>query len=249
MDVLPGNAPDNLGALELVEQSEANANVTVVEAMGDTAYGDGGTRQVFADTGRKLVARVPGRANRKCFSKDDFVIDMTHGSCACPAGRITRTIVSAAEKRTDGTGTVHCLQAFQFDGAVCQGYLLRSQCFAAQGRQGRQMLIHLQSGLLQEARALQQSADYYQYRQLRVVTEHRLARLEQLGIRQERYFGRVTTKFQLYLTATVANLTQLANQTGVVSDSGDDPASVDTTAEIGGERGVDHHLLPAWMQA
>ena len=34
VDVLPGNAPDNLGALELVEQSEINADVPVVGAMG-----------------------------------------------------------------------------------------------------------------------------------------------------------------------------------------------------------------------
>ena len=43
VDVLPGNAADNLGVLELVEQSEASSDVAVVEAMGDTAYGDGGT--------------------------------------------------------------------------------------------------------------------------------------------------------------------------------------------------------------
>ena len=49
VDVLPGNAPDNLGSLELVEQSEANTGVPVEEAMGDAAYGDGGTRQAFAD--------------------------------------------------------------------------------------------------------------------------------------------------------------------------------------------------------
>ena len=72
--VLPGNAPDNLGALELVEQSEANTGVPVQEAMGDAAYGDGATRQTFADAGRKLVARVPGRPDRKHFPKDDFVI-------------------------------------------------------------------------------------------------------------------------------------------------------------------------------
>ena len=47
--VLPGNAPDNLGALELVEQSEANTGVPVQEAMGDAAYGDGATRQTFAE--------------------------------------------------------------------------------------------------------------------------------------------------------------------------------------------------------
>ena len=174
VDVLPGNAADNLGALELVEQSEASADVAVVEAMGDTAYGDGGTRQAFADAGRKLVARVPGRPNRKCFPKDDFVIDLLAGSCTCPVGQITRTIVPAG-KRTDSAGRVHRLQAFRFDGEVCQGCLLRSRCFTATGMKGRQVLIHPQEGLLQEARALQQSADYDQYRQLRVVAEHRLA--------------------------------------------------------------------------
>ena len=41
VEVLPGNAPDNLGSLALVEQSEANTGVPVEEAMGDAAYGDG----------------------------------------------------------------------------------------------------------------------------------------------------------------------------------------------------------------
>ena len=75
VDVLPGNAPDNLGRLELVEQSEASADVPVSEAMGGTTYGDGGTRPAFADAGRKVVARVPGHPNRKHFPKDDLVID------------------------------------------------------------------------------------------------------------------------------------------------------------------------------
>ena len=60
VEVLPGNAPDNLGALDLVEASEANTGVPVAEAMGDAAYGDGDTRQAFADAGRTLIARVPG---------------------------------------------------------------------------------------------------------------------------------------------------------------------------------------------
>ena len=64
VDVLPGNAPDNLGALELVEQSEASTGSVVEEAMGDAAYGDGGTRQTFAEAGRRLVAKVPGRPDR-----------------------------------------------------------------------------------------------------------------------------------------------------------------------------------------
>ena len=86
VDVLPGNAVDNLGALELVEQSEASADVPVSEAMGDTAYGDGRTRQAFVDAGRKLVARVPGRPNRKHFPKEDFVIDLVAGTCRLSGG-------------------------------------------------------------------------------------------------------------------------------------------------------------------
>ncbi len=209
--VLPGNAPDNLGALELVEQSEANTGVPVQEAMGDAAYGDGATRQTFADAGRKLVARVPGRPDRKHFPKDDFVIDLAAGSCTCPAGQVTHTIVPAG-KRTDAAGRVYRLQAFQFDGAECRTCPLRSQCIAAKGRKGRRVLIHPQEGLLQEARALQQSAAYDEYRARRVAVEHRLARLVQLGIRQSRYFGRVKTRFQLYLAATVANLTLVAGK-------------------------------------
>ncbi len=72
VEVLPGNAPDNLGVLELVEQSEANTGVTAAEIMGDAAYGDGNTRQAFADAGRTLIARVPGRPNRSHFPKEDL---------------------------------------------------------------------------------------------------------------------------------------------------------------------------------
>ena len=48
-----------------------------------------------------------------------------------------------------------------------------------------------------------------------MVAEHRLARLVQLGIRQSRYFGRAKTKFQLYLAATVANLTLVLGNIGL----------------------------------
>ena len=182
VEVLPGNAPDNLGALELVEQSEVSTGSVVEEAMGDAAYGDGGTRQTFAEAGRRLVAKAPGRPDRKHFPKNDFHLDLAAGSCTCPAGRVTHAIVPAG-KRTDRTGRVYRLQAFQFDGAVCGVCPLRSQCIAAQGRPGRRVQIHPQEALLQQARALQQSAAYDEYRARRVVVEHRLARLVQLGIR------------------------------------------------------------------
>ena len=219
VEVLAGNAADNLGALELVEESEANTGVPVEEAMGDAAYGDDGTRQAFADAGRKLVARVPGRPDRQRFPKDDFVIDLAAGSCTCPAGQVTHNIVPAG-RRTDAAGRVHRLRAFQFDGSECMTCPLRSQCISAKGRKGRWVLIHPQEALLQEARALQQSAGYDEYRARRVVVEHRLARLVHLGIPQSRYFGRVKTRFQLYLAATVANLTLVAAKADLPGGTG-----------------------------
>ena len=136
VEVLPGNAPDNLGALELVEGSEANTGVPVDEAMGDAAYGDGDTRQAFADAGRTLIARVPGRPDRQHFPKDDFVIDLAAGSCTCPAGRLP-TPSCRRESGRIARGRVHRLQAFQFDGAECRTCPLRSQCIAAKGRKGQ----------------------------------------------------------------------------------------------------------------
>ena len=205
VEMLPGNARDNLGTLELVEQSESNTGVPVEEAMGDAAYGDGGTRQAFADAGRTLIARVPGRPGRKHFPKDDFYIDLETGSCTCPAGNVTRR-VRPLGTRTTATGRTHQLKDFQFDGTVCVMCPLRPQCVSAAPGTGRTVQLHPHEALLQQARALQQGEAFGEYRQRRVVVEHRLARLVQLGIRQSRHFGRIETRFQLYLAATEPDL-------------------------------------------
>ena len=47
-----------------------------------------------------------------------------------------------------------------------------------------------------------------------------VARLVQLGIRQSRYCGRGKTKFQLYLVATVANLTLVLGKIGQSGSTG-----------------------------
>ncbi len=151
VDVLPGNAGDSRGALQLVAQSEVSAGVPVAETMADAAYGDGATRQDFADAGRRLVARVPGRPQR-------------------------------------------------------------SPAFA-------------------------------QYRQLRVVAEHRLARLTQLGMRQARCFGRAKTKCQLYLAATVANLTLVASQSGLHDPLQDDARAAPGAATGYANGGAQHPRL------
>ena len=230
--MFPGNPADNLGALALVERSEASTGMPVEQALGDAAYGDGDTRQAFADAGRALIARVPGRPNRSHFPKEDFRIDLAAGACICTAGNVTR-ILRPSGTRTDPAGRIRRLKGFRFDAAVCGVCPLQPQCVV--GSPGRTAQLHPQEALLQQARALQQSEAFAGYRQRRVVVEHRLAWLVQLGIGQARYFGRAKTRFQLYLAATVANLTLLASKVGLRVNTGSGSTADRTmVSEIGG---------------
>ena len=147
---------------------------------------------------------------------------MESGSCTCPAGNVTRTMLPT-RKRNDHLDRTYSF--FRFDAAVCGACPLRPQCVAAGPGTGRTVRLHPQESLLQQAHALQQSEAFTGYRRRRVVVEHRLARLVQLGIRQSRYFGRAKTLFQLYLAATVANLTLVAAKAGMTGETGSGPSS------------------------
>jgi hypothetical protein len=204
--VLPGNAQDHEQALALVEQSEAATGCAVAETLADGAYGDGETRQGFADAGRRLVAKVPAEQNGGRFTKGDFALDLEAGTCSCPGGQQSRDFWP----RPGGGGL------FRFATDVCAACPLRAGCL--KGRGGRSVRVHPQEGLLQAARAEQASPAGRAYRARRQVVEHRIARLVQLGIRQARYIGRAKTLFHLLLAATVANLTLLANTATAGSD-------------------------------
>lgn len=215
VEVLPGNAPDSKGALELVQQSEQNTGIEVEKAIGDTAYGDGVTRQAFADAGRRLIAKVPKRPCKACFPKEDFTIDLESSTCICPVGQATQTLRHVVTRK-DRLGRKHQVQTFVFDGATCSDCELRTCCVSAGEGKGRTVTLHPQEALLQEARAFQKSEAFQECSRRRQVSEHRLARLMQLGIRKARYAGRAKTLFQLLMAATVANLTLVAAKTGLM---------------------------------
>ncbi len=207
--ILDGNAADAEQALERVQQTEAATGCVVEETIGDCAYGDGGTRQAFHDAKRTLVAKVPTMTNQGWFPKTDFTLDLEAGTCVCPAGQTTADFRPAK----DGGGVFH------FTAAVCESCPLRAQC--VRGKGGRTVSVHPQEALLQEARALQASSAFRDYRSRRQAAEHRIARLVQLGIRQARYFGHPKTLFQLAMAAAVANLTLLMGRAN--SDSSPAP--------------------------
>jgi transposase len=206
-DVLAGDAPDNQGALEMVKEAEENTDLTVIETQGDCAYGDGGTRQKFADVGRTLNAKVPKDANRgERFPKSAFTIDLQSNQVSCPGGKTTTRF----HEEKDGG------RIFSF-GSACAGCPLRAQCTS--NAQGRTIRVHPQEDLIQQARAYQQSEAGRAHLRERVVVEHSLARLSHLGIGQARYFGRLKTRFQLLITCSVANLRRTWNWVAAQSAS------------------------------
>jgi hypothetical protein len=102
------------------------------------------------------------------------------------------------------------VRRFSFLAQLCRAYPLYAECVPKQHGWGRLITWHQDEARLQAARALERTQYFHeQYRQ-RIVVEHRIARLVQLGIRQSRCFGQAKTRLQLHLAATVANLTLLA---------------------------------------
>jgi len=206
VDVIAGNAPDNTGVLALVEQSESNTGLEVETTTGDCAYGDGATRQAFVEAGRELEARVPKRPNRVTFPKDDFVIDLEAETVSCPAGETTDSYRFVKVKG-------QTVRQFFFPVSVCHACELHDKCTTKSclTGSGRTVTIHPQEPLLQAARIFQGTEEFQDSVKRRQVVEHRLARLVQLGIRQSRFLGRIKTKFQLMIAATVANFTLVMN--------------------------------------
>jgi hypothetical protein len=199
VEVLAGNAGDQEKALELVHQTERVMEAEVVETVGDCAYGGGPTRRAFADEERVLTAKVPASSNRHGFPKREFAIDLEKQEVRCPAGQTTRDYRSAGE----GQGG-----RFVFAATLCAVCVLRSQC--VRGKGPRTITIQAEEDLQQRARVHNQSAAGRKSLRQRVVVEHRIARLVQLGIRQSRYFGRSKTRLQVVMAAVVANLSLVA---------------------------------------
>jgi hypothetical protein len=199
VEVLAGNAGDQEKALELVKESERVTQAEVEETVGDCAYGGGPTRRAFAEEERVLTAKVPVTTNGNCFSKTEFTIDLEKMEVGCPAGQTSRDYQSAGE----GQGG-----RFVFAAATCQACPLRGQCVRGQGP--RSLSIQAEEALQQQARLHNHTEAGRRSLRERVVVEHRIARLVQLGIRQSRYFGRRKTCLQVVLAAVVANVSLVA---------------------------------------
>jgi len=205
VDVLPGDASDATGSVELIEQAQANAGIPIKQVLGDCAYGGVDTRLAFDAAGHPLAAKVPKHPNTELFSKGKFEIELPEPGISleltkvtCPAGHVAEYL----DVDKDGGVT------FYFDNH-CNGCPLRAQC--TKSSYGRSLYIQAQERMIQEARRFQSSPEGVKTLRKRLWVENALARLGNLGIGQARYIGRAKTRLQLTLAATVANLRLIWN--------------------------------------
>ena len=220
VDVIPANASDGDHAVDLVQSAEQNTGSEVAQVIGDTAYGSMATRRALG--AREVIAPTVKPHSGRAISKDDFEIDVPGERVRCPQGHETRHWTWAWVTPGRGKAKVR-VKRFAFPQELCRTCSRYAECVTDKRRRGRFVTLHVGSRRsadeerLQAARAFERT-EYFreQYRAdrrdpTRVVVEHRIARLLQLGLRQSRYFGRAKTRFQLLLAATEANLTLVAH--------------------------------------
>ena len=200
-DVRAANVHDREQAKERIEEASKRAGRGVACVLGDTAYGDMQTREKLEGLGAEVVTKVPPGTRRGMFDLGDFQIDARHGRARCPAGK--------RSMRRDRVAGEDPGWRYVFSRRDCSPCPLRARCTKS-ARAGRIVQVTEKTKRLQALRRKQRTQAFRRRYRKRVVAEHRIARLVQLGLRQARYLGQAKTAFQASILATVANLTLVA---------------------------------------
>lgn len=200
VSVTPANDPDGPEAAPLVAQAK-QAGVPVREVLGDTAYGDGDTREAVEATGAKVTAKTQPPATTGRFVKTDFDIDPEVPSATCPAGQTTTTT---------GQGRDHkgrAVTVLKFADEVCAACPLRSRCTTS--AHGRWLTLNFHEARLQAARAEQARASTRRKLRRRAIVERKLAEAKRHGMGQARYRGARKLLLQQRFIAGMLNLKRL----------------------------------------
>jgi len=198
-DARGANVPDRHRAGELIDSAGRAACRPVERVLGDTAYGDMETRSDLAARGIEVLAKAPPAPRRRgTFGHEAFQASRNRVSMTCPAGKrsLRRDAIANGWK-------------YIWSRNDCNACELRSACTTSKVWP-RTVSITETTLELNRLRRKQRTARFRRRYRRRVVVEHRIGRLKQLGIAKARYFGLTKTAFQVALAATVANLAMAA---------------------------------------
>jgi hypothetical protein len=198
--VSAANDADGPEAAPLVAAAKA-AGVPVAEVLGDTAYGDGDTREAVEGVGAKVTAKTQPPATTGRFVKTDFVIDPDGPSATCPAGHTA----TRRGKTTDGKGRP--VVVLKFPSETCTGCPLRQRCTT--NPDGRSVTLNFHEARLQAARAEQARPRTRRKLRRRAVIERKLAEGKRHGMGKARYRGTRKVLLQQRTIATLLNVKRL----------------------------------------
>jgi Transposase DDE domain len=197
--VTPANHPDGPQAAGLLAEAKA-AGVAVAEVLGDTAYGDGDTREAIEALGAKITAKTQPPASTGKFAKTDFIIDPETPSATCPAGHTT----THTGWSTDSKG--RRVRTLKF-GSRCRACPLRERCTSSPD--GRVLTLNFHEARLQAARAEQTRPATRRKLRRRSLIERKIAEAKRHGAGKARYRGQRKVLLQQRLTAAMVNMKRL----------------------------------------
>jgi hypothetical protein len=174
--------------------------VGVAEVLGDTAYGDGDTRQAVEQAGARIVAKTPPPPATGRFLKTDFFIDPVVPMATCPAGQETTRFKLKKDEKGRPVVRLHF-------GDLCRGCELRAMCTTDPG--GRTIELNFHEHRLQAARAEQARPSTRRQLRRRALVERKLAELKRHGLRKARYRGTRKVLLQIRMTAALLNVKKL----------------------------------------
>jgi len=209
-DVRAGNVHDREGAGDLVAEAAERSGQELEEVLGDTAYGDLETRESIEALGAEVIAKAPPGTRKGMFNRTHFHVERSRGVARCPAGK--RSIRRGAVPGNDPGWK------YVFSRKDCNPCPLRAQCTKSRVA-ARILQVTEKTEALWRLRKHQKTKRFRKRYRKRVVVEHRIGRLVQLGVRQAKYFGKAKTGFQIALIATVANLMLVATVSGAAASA------------------------------
>jgi hypothetical protein len=192
----PGDS-DGKKVSALLEQSEELSGNKVGQAVGDSAYGTSEAQKRAKEHQIELRTKMPG-PRKGMFGPGAFNLSEDLRSATCPAGH------PSAKQYTARDGILH-----EWSHAHCGSCPLKTKCTKAARRQ---MLVRPD---FHDRRRRERWAVSEEGRQLlrkRVVVEHAIGRMKNLGAGTARYFGRTKTKGQWLWSAAVVNLSLVWRQ-------------------------------------
>lgn len=191
----PGQA-DGVHVQDLLETTEVLTGSKVERALGDSAYSSREAQRQAKQADVDLRTKMPS-FRKDFFAPGDFKVSEDGHTAICPAGH--PSVRQGSHRPKDCTPEVR----HHWSEKLCNSCSLKTLCTPGRLRSlGVPTDFHERRRRERYAR----SPEGRQELRRRIVVEHAIARLKNLGAGASRYFGREKTRSQWLWTAAVANL-------------------------------------------